>query len=77
MIASAPYNKMGALPTQFAEEPGWLGETRGRKSSPRSEKAWPATLPHRLFTLVKVKEGPFKNYETKGLEITLCLNRQN
>jgi aldehyde:ferredoxin oxidoreductase len=78
MIASTPYNKIGALAghnfTRGSLE-RWE-ETRGRKIfiERYKEKSLACySCPIACSHWSRVKEGPFKNYETKGLEVTFVL----
>ncbi len=78
MIASTPYNKIGALAghnfTRGSLE-RWE-ETRGRKIfiERYKEKSMACySCPIACSHWSRVKEGPFKNYETKGLEVTFVL----
>lgn len=78
MVVSTPYNAIGALPGcnfTAGSFPDWE-ETRGRKIFLERYKERDLacfSCPIACTHWSKVKEGPFKNYETKGLEVTYVL----
>jgi aldehyde:ferredoxin oxidoreductase len=78
MVVSTPYNRIGALPGRnftAGTLPGW-DETRGRKFFLERYKEKDLacfSCPIACSHWSRVKEGPFKNYESKGLEVTYAL----
>jgi aldehyde:ferredoxin oxidoreductase len=78
MVVSSPFNKIGALPGRnftTGSLPGWE-ETRARKFFLERYKVKDLacfSCPIACMHWSKAKEGPFKNYEAKGLEVTYVL----
>jgi len=78
MVVSTPFNKIGALPGRnytAGSLPGWE-ETRGRRFFVERYKEKDLacfSCPIACAHWSRVKEGPFKNYEAKGLEVTYLL----
>lgn len=78
MVVSTPFNKIGALPGRnytVGSLPRWE-ETRGRRFFVERYKEKDLacfSCPIACSHWSKVKEGPFKNFEAKGLEVTYVL----
>ena len=78
MIVSTPFNRIGALPGRnfrIGSIKGWE-ETRARKFFVENYKEKDlacSSCPIACTHWSKVKDGPFKGYEAKGLEVTFVL----
>ncbi|MDO9533931.1 MAG: aldehyde ferredoxin oxidoreductase family protein [Bacillota bacterium] len=78
MIVSTPFNRIGALPGRnfrVGSIKGWE-ETRARKffvDRYKEKDLACFSCPIACTHWSKVREGPFKNYEAKGLEVTFVL----